>query len=111
MPEEAPGRVRLRLIPVVGQLDLRSVPVGATAQEHQRVAPGGVLVAPRLDEPELAHEELQRRLEIPDPQHRVKETHDGEYRGPRSVKRPRGWASSQGVAGGRGLQVGQRLAT
>src|SRR5690606_31854400 len=61
-------------IPVVGQLDLRGLVTGRR-EEDQRVAPGLVLVASELLEPELVAVEVERFLEVRDSHHRVQVLH------------------------------------
>src|SRR5689334_14958146 len=64
VPEEAAGRVRLALIPVVRELDLGAVAGRAAAQEHEREASLVALAPPGLSETELPDEELERSVQV-----------------------------------------------
>ena len=75
MPEVAADRVRLRVIPVVGQLDLRRVALAALAEEHQREPALLVVSATDLGQPEALAEEVDRRSQVADPDHRVQVAH------------------------------------
>src|SRR5690606_27382628 len=73
--EIAAARVLLG-IPIVGQLELGAL-VARCGEKDQRVAALLVVVAPQLLEAELVHVEVQRLLDIADPDHRVQILHRG----------------------------------
>src|SRR4029079_10547881 len=56
-------------------LDLRRVTVGVLAEEHQRVPALLVIAAAELGEPEALAEEVQRRRQIADTDHRMQVAH------------------------------------
>lgn len=71
--EEAPDRVGLGLIPVVGELDLGALE--PRAQEDEREAAALVLLPAHLAQAEFTDEEIERGIEVADTQHRVEESH------------------------------------
>src|SRR5690606_2376724 len=75
--EVAADRVRLLLVPVVGQLDLGRISLGLLAEEHER-EPALLAVAPAdLAQAEPLAEEPERGRQVADPHHRVEIAHGG----------------------------------
>src|ERR1700722_11139595 len=73
--EEATRRIRLLLIPVVRELDLGRVALGAGRQEDEREATAFVVPPPHLTQPKFLHEEVERRVEVANAEHGVEITH------------------------------------
>ena len=96
VPEEAPGGIRVGLVPVVGELDLRRVAWVAAAQENEREAALLVHGAARLGEAELFDEEIECSVEIADSKHGVQVAHGVT----RSLSPPNRFVSPRRTLGG-----------